>query len=135
MVEFFEIEEDSDRNDFKKIIEENQDIIIIKFGADWCGPCQKIKPCVKECLEDLDLYMKTTKKEKVVKYTEMIVDDYFDIYSFFKAKKMVNGIPHMICYFGDKNDDRTHYYIADLSVSGGNTKEIKQFFEIIKQKM
>ena len=43
----FELPEECSREEFKDIIMQNSGIMILKFGADWCGPCQKIKPYVK----------------------------------------------------------------------------------------
>lgn len=128
----FELPEECTRNQFQDIISHNNGIMILKFGADWCGPCQKIKPFVEDCLVDLEKYNNNSKTPKPIFYSEIIVDDYFDIYSLFKTKKMVQGIPHMLCYDGSKNTERTHYYIADYSVSGANTDEVKTFFDNIK---
>ena len=131
----FELPDDCDRSEFKNIIENNKGVIILKFGADWCGPCQKIKPLVNECLEMLQKHNESLDEPKVVMFSEIIVDDYFDIYSLFKTKKMVQGIPHMLCYFGSKNDNRVNYYIADYSVSGADVNEVKSFFENIKSEL
>lgn len=131
----FELPEECERAEFKDIIAQNGGIMILKFGADWCGPCQKIKPYVQECLNDLEKHNRDSKSPKNLFFSEIIVDDYFDIYSLFKTKKMVQGIPHMLCYVGSKNDERTHYYIADYSVSGANQDEIKAFFDNIKSEI
>ena len=34
----------ADRDEFQKILNENQGIVIIKFGATWCQPCKLISP-------------------------------------------------------------------------------------------
>ena len=52
----FELPEECSREEFKDIIMQNSGIMILKFGADWCGPCQKIKPYVEECLNDLEMH-------------------------------------------------------------------------------
>ena len=132
MIQKFELEEDLDRDGFKKFIYENNDVVILKFGADWCGPCQSVKPLIEYNLESLGKYIEEKNISKNVFYSEIIVDDFFDIYSCFKSKKMVNGIPHMLCYFGENNEKRSHYYIADFSVSGANNKELNNFFQLIK---
>ena len=36
-----------DRDEFQKILNENNGIIILKFGAAWCNPCKLISPYVK----------------------------------------------------------------------------------------
>ena len=135
MIHNFELQEDLERDGFKDFINNNKDIVIFKFGADWCGPCQTIKPVINNNLVELNKFMEKNNIIKNVYYSEIIVDDFFDIYSLFKTKKMVNGIPHMLCYFGDKNNERVNYYVADFSVSGGNIKEINNFFNLIKNNL
>ena len=135
MVKNIELEEDLDREGFKTLINENKDVLIFKFGADWCAPCQVIKPLINDNIKNLSNYIEEKNISKNVYYSEIIVDDFFDIYSLFKTKKMLKGIPHMLCYFGDNNINRTHYYIADLSVSGANNNEINNFFNLIKNNL
>ncbi len=132
MLTYIELDDDMDRDGFKNFINNNKDIVILKFSADWCGPCQTIKPYIEESIQNLESFMKENKTNKNVKFCEVIVDDYFDIYSTLKQKKMVKGIPHIMCYFGKKNKDRLHYYISDLSVSGTDKNEINNFFNLIK---
>ena len=130
MINKLELEEDLDRNGFKDIILNNKDIIILKFTADWCGPCGKAKPIVETKLNELEEFIK--EKNIVINYYEIVVDDYFDIYALYKSKKMLNGIPHMMCYVGDNNFDRQGYYVADFSVNGSDTNNISSFFDSIK---
>jgi len=40
------ISEISNRNAFFKLLEHNPGLVILKLGAAWCGPCQKIKDVV-----------------------------------------------------------------------------------------
>ena len=130
MINKLELEEDLDRNGLKDLILKNKDIIIFKFTADWCGPCGKAKPFVDSKLVELEEYIK--EKNIVINYYEIVVDDYFDIYALYKSKKMLNGIPHMMCYVGDNNFDRQGYYVADFSVNGSDTNNISSFFDSIK---
>jgi len=93
-----------------------QQMIIIKFTADWCGPCQGIKCLVKELVEELP---------DSIKFYEIDIDESLELYAKFKSKKMVNGIPAIL---GFKGGEKEHWYIADDSVLGGNKEEIKKFF-------
>ena len=61
----FELPEECERAEFKDIIAQNGGIMILKFGADWCGPCQKIKPYAEqECLNDLEKHNRDSKSPK-----------------------------------------------------------------------
>ena len=131
MVEEIELDDDMDRNDFSRFIYDNNDIIIFKFGAEWCNPCLKIKPYIKNKLIELGCIP----TEKKIKYCEINVDDNIDIYSSFKKAKMIKGIPHMLCYFGENNERRSKYYLADITVSGSNEKELDSFFNLIISKL
>jgi hypothetical protein len=52
------------------------------------------------------------------------VDESFDVYSFLKSKKMVNGIPVVLAYYkGNFN------YIPDTSVIGADKKQLLAFFQ------
>jgi hypothetical protein len=51
------------------------------------------------------------------------VDKSFDFYSFLKSKKMVNGIPVLLCY---KKGNST--YIPDDMITGSDPQQLHQFF-------
>lgn len=40
-------------DEFKDFIEKSN-VVLIDFYADWCGPCQIIKPVMKELSEELE---------------------------------------------------------------------------------
>jgi thiol-disulfide isomerase/thioredoxin len=103
------------RNDFMKLLHKNPGLIIIKFGASWCKPCKQIKPV-------LDSFFATSPNN--VLCCDIDVDECFDLYSFFKSKKMVNGIPVILCYKkGNIN------FIPDDSVTGSDPNELDNFFK------
>jgi|TARA_B100000787_G_C16089931_1_gene248461 thioredoxin 1 len=96
-------------------------MVIIKFTADWCGPCQGIKGLVKELVKELP---------DSIKFYEIDIDESLELYAKFKSKKMVNGIPAIL---GFKGGEKEHWYIPDDSVLGGNKEEIKKFFARCKE--
>jgi thiol-disulfide isomerase/thioredoxin len=102
---------------FKEIIESNTGTIIIKFGAEWCGPCKKIDAQVHKWFEYL------SKTAPTIQTYLIDVDDNIDIYGYLKTKKMVNGIPAILVY---KSPNKT--YIPDDSVLGANSQEIDLLF-------
>lgn len=77
------------RDHFLRLLEKNPGLIIIKMGATWCGPCKKIKPVV-------DAFFASSPDNVIC--CEIDVDESFDLYAYYKNKKMVNGIPVILCY-------------------------------------
>jgi thiol-disulfide isomerase/thioredoxin len=109
------ISEIVNREAFFHLLGNNPGLIVIKLGAEWCGPCKQIKHVVHA-------FFATSPPEVVC--ADIDVDQSFDFYSFLKSKKMVNGIPVMLCY---KKDNKT--YIPDDSVTGSEPIELHKFFQ------
>ena len=95
-------------------------ILIIKFTADWCGPCKKIKPLVDRCFRSVP---------SNVILAEIDVDENLELYMAFKRSRMVNGIPAILAYYAKSNRDSNNYYIPDDSVVGADEKGVSAFFE------
>ena len=95
----------------------NKEMIIIKFTADWCVPCQGIKGLVTELVLELP---------ESIKFYEIDIEESIDLYAKFKSKKMVTGIPVIL---GFRGGEKNTWYIPDDSVVGGNKDEISNFFK------
>ena len=91
-------------------------IVLIKFGAEWCGPCQRIKTLCYEYFARLP---------KNITCIDVDIDEYIELYVALKSKKMVKGIPTLLAYYGG---EREHWFIPNDSVSGADPKEIANFF-------
>jgi len=102
------------RHDFQRLLENNPGLIILKMGATWCGPCKKIKPV-------LDGFFASSPDNVVC--CDIDVDECADLYSYFKSKKMVNGIPVILAY---KKGNTS--YIPDDSVTGSDPTQLDKFF-------
>ena len=102
------------RHEFLKLLELNPGLVIVKLGAEWCGPCQKIKPLLESFF--------ASSPDNVV-CADIDVDESFDFYAYLKTKKMVNGIPVILCY---KKGNTS--YIPDDSITGADFKELDAFF-------
>lgn len=76
--------------EFQEILQKNPGLVLVKFGAEWCGPCKKIDPLVTEWFSRLS--------SETVQCYMLDVDENFELYGFLKNKKMVNGIPAILCY-------------------------------------
>jgi thiol-disulfide isomerase/thioredoxin len=103
------------RQDFFNLLKVNPGLVIIKFGATWCGPCKKIKHVV-------DGFFATSPDNVIC--ADVDVDESFDLYGYFKSKKMVNGIPVMLCYI--KGNET---FIPDDSVTGIDPGALDAFFK------
>ena len=108
------ISEIADRNAFLTLLQHNQGLIIIKLGAEWCGPCKQIKSAVHG-------FFASSPPEVVC--ADIDVDKSFDLYSFLKSKKMVNGIPALLCY---KKGNKS--YIPDDMITGSDSNQLHNFF-------
>ena len=105
---------DGNRKDFMANLEKNPGMIIAKFGAEWCKPCNTIKDLVFEEFSKMS--------DNTICFT-VDVDEAFDLYAYMKSKKMAKGIPVIMCW------KKGNTSIApDYSISGADENEIKHFF-------
>ena len=102
-----------DLDTFKTIMEKNPGLLIIKLGAVWCGPCQIIKQEVEEMFEMMP---------SNVQCLSIDIDENIDLYSFLKKKRVVNGVPAILCY---KRGNLSN--IPDDYVIGANKEKLKAF--------
>jgi thioredoxin-like negative regulator of GroEL len=109
------ISEIPNRDAFFHLLNHNPGLIILKLGAKWCGPCKTVKPAVHG-------FFASSPPEVIC--GDIDVDQSFDFYSFLKSKKMVNGIPVILCY---KKGNNT--YIPDDIVTGSDAGELHKFFQ------
>ena len=103
---------------FLQLLAKNQGVIIVKFGATWCGPCKLISA-------QSHMYM----DEMIAKFPDKViccdvdVDDHFELYATLKQKKMVSGIPAILCWYAGNKQ-----IIPDDSTIGADIDQIKQLF-------
>ena len=100
---------------FKEILANNPGLVIVKFGAKWCGPCKTIEADVNDIF---------SKMPPTVQCIKLDIDESFEIYSFLKAKRMVNGVPVILCY-----KKGNFSYIPNETVVGANKGQLIYFFE------
>jgi thiol-disulfide isomerase/thioredoxin len=98
-----------------KLLTENTGIIVLKFGAEWCGPCKKIEGLVGDWFKKMPTNVQTGVID---------IDDNFELYAFLKKKRMIQGIPAIFRY----NSGNTNY-IPDDIVSGADKTQIDAFFD------
>jgi thiol-disulfide isomerase/thioredoxin len=103
------------KDHFISLLENNLGLVILKMGATWCGPCKKIKPVV-------DAFFACSPDNVIC--CEIDVDESVDLYTYFKSKRMVNGIPVIMCFKKGNIG-----YIPDDSVTGSDPANLDAFFK------
>lgn len=103
-----------------------KNVILLKFTADWCNPCKKIK-------QICDKYFKQMPKSVIL--IEIDIDNQLDLYMFFKKSsvRVVTGIPAMLVWIPDSDRDMNTWYLPDHSFSGGDINEVTSFLETVKK--
>jgi thiol-disulfide isomerase/thioredoxin len=109
------ISEIPNKDTFFHLLSHNPGLIIIKLGATWCGPCKKIQHVVHG-------FFASSPAEVVC--ADIDVDQSVEFYSFLKSKKMVNGIPVLLCY---KKGNET--FIPDDTITGSDPVQLDSFFK------
>ena len=98
-------------------------VLIIKFGAEWCGPCKRIAPTFHNFISGCPTN---------IIFADIDVDENLDLYIALKKNKMVNGIPAFLAFYGDKI--REKWFIPDDSVTGADETTVNQFFDRCRTK-
>jgi thiol-disulfide isomerase/thioredoxin len=111
---------EGDRTAFLTLLSKNPGLLIFKFTADWCKPCQTIK-------NEVDTHFKSITNDDRLCY-EIDIDECFDLFAFMKTKKMMKGIPTLLAYKRGNNS-----YVADDCISGADINEINAFFDRCKK--
>jgi len=101
---------------FQSLLQNNPGVIIIKLGAEWCGPCKKIEQPVTEWMKKMP--------RRSIQCIILDIDESFEIYATLKQKKMVNGIPAILAYYAGNVS-----VIPDDMVVGADLNQIKLFFD------
>jgi thioredoxin 1 len=103
--------------EFGESLKNNTGAVIIKFGAEWCGPCKQIESQV---------YTLMAQMPTEIMCAVLDIDDEasFDLYAFLKSKRMVNGVPALLCY---KKGNMS--WVPDDTVVGANAAAIQALFQ------
>lgn len=101
-------------DDLKSLLQTNPGLIFLKFEADWCAPCKKIKSHVLNWFKRLP----PTAKGYVID-----IDESLEIYASLKTKRMISGIPSIVVYKKGNTG-----IIPDECISGADPAKIDVFF-------
>ena len=104
-----------DLTTFQQIMENNPGLVIIRLTATWCGPCQVIGNDVKAMFAAMP---------SNVQCLSIDIDENIDLYSFLKKKRVVNGVPAILCY---KRGNTSN--VPDDYVIGASKDKLQAFSE------
>ncbi len=104
-----------EKKEFLEMLKLNQSTIVLKLGADWCGPCKKIEPIVDEYFDNCPSPVACYKVD---------VDESFNLFGMLKTKRVLNGIPALLAYNKDNES-----VMPDDSCLSSNETEVKAFFD------
>lgn len=72
------------KNDFKQEVLEQKGLVFVDFYADWCGPCQMLKPVLE----------KISEKTKEIQIVKVNVDDNANLC----GEYGIYSIPHVLIF-------------------------------------
>ena len=107
------------RAEFNNLLVNNPGVVVIKFGASWCGPCKTIEPALNHYIKQMPIQ---------VQVCIIDIDECFEFYSYLQSKRMVNGVPALLAYYKENTT-----YIPDASVIGADLKQLEIFFNKVFQ--
>jgi len=110
------------REAFLGILKNNPGLIILKFGATWCKPCKTIKPIV-------EAFFATSPDEVACGDLDVDMEGNIDVYGYLQTKKMVHGVPVLLCYKKKDPVKEQISFIPDDSISGANAGDLDAFFK------
>tara|TARA_B100001094_G_C18125401_1_gene769202 strand:- start:5 stop:400 length:396 start_codon:yes stop_codon:yes gene_type:complete len=122
-----EIVEDLSVEEFKELQQKmtNKQVLLVKFSAEWCKPCKKIKPLVERKYNELP---------SNVIIAEIDIDESLDLYMAFKSKKMLSGVPTLFAFHGDIKKEENLWYVPDRTVGGSDEKKVEDFMNHTRDK-
>ena len=80
------------KEDLKMFLEtQNPGVVILKFGASWCKPCQAIGPFILSRIARLS--------NDLITVVQIDIDDSINLYGFLKTKRLIQGVPTLFAYY------------------------------------
>jgi len=104
--------------DAKEIIM-NNDRVMLKFSAEWCIPCKRIKTVCDGNFNKM--------AENGVKCVHIDIDDEMDLYMLLKQRRLVTSIPSLCYYYGNK--DKDSWFVPDEIYAGSKVSDVQGFFD------
>lgn len=103
------------KDELLDILKKNPGIIVLKLGAEWCGPCKRIEPAVNKFF-DMDI--------PNCYCIKIDVDESINLFAMYKRFRVLNGVPGLLCYTQEQDD-----IFPEIVCNSGDIKEVEKFFE------
>lgn len=100
------------RTQFLTLLSKNPGSIVLKVGADWCGPCKVLDPILDKLVAKLP---------PNVQYFKQDLES--DLGSFLNAKKQISAVPVLLVY---RKNNLTPY--ADECLTGPTEEQVRALF-------
>jgi len=110
------------REAFLNVLQNNPGLLIVKFGATWCRPCKTIEPLVHG-------FFTTSPAHVACADLDVDMEGNIDVYGYLRSKKMVTGIPVLLCYKKKNLAKEQITFIPDDSVTGASAADLDAFFK------
>ncbi len=95
-------------------------VYVLKFSADWCKPCRNIKHVCAEWGQAIG-------PRFVMR--EIDIDSEIDLYSFYKNRRVIRGIPAILAWYPNPLVPAHAEYWPDDSVCSSNSTDVVRFFQ------
>lgn len=89
-------------DNFEEVVLKSKEIVLVDFNADWCGPCQMLKPIIEELAE----------KRNDVKIVSVNVDDE----DLLAEEYGVSSIPCLVVFKDGKEINRNVGFIQQEEI-------------------
>lgn len=109
------IQQEFTRDQFAALLRNKQTDLVVKVGAEWCGPCKKMEPIFHSWHE--------RSNGARVQFIMIDVDECFDLYAHWKRTKIAPAIPTLMYFRRDNHD-----LVPDEVVVGADPAQINAFF-------
>lgn len=115
-----ELEEHQLLDIVKQIDLDGNKILLLKFSAEWCRPCQSVAQMCADAFANMP--------ENVI-IASLDIDESLNLYMMLKRNRMLNGIPCILSWHPLQGRDEEKWYIPDDSVLSSSQPDHISLFQ------